>query len=98
MEENQPLNIEVLKKFEPLSTLSDERLTELAGLTFVEKLNIGVNLFSEGDIDGQTVYLVDGDVQGHQCAVDRNDKECRTFEVHGQYTADDQPKEKGCNQ
>ncbi|MEJ2142083.1 MAG: cyclic nucleotide-binding domain-containing protein [Gammaproteobacteria bacterium] len=63
MDDNKPLNIEVLKKFEPLSTLSNERLAELAGLTFMEDLNMGVNLFSEGDIDGQTVYLVEGDVQ-----------------------------------
>ena len=47
----------------PISTLSDERLTELAGLTFMESLNLGVSLFSEGDIDGQTVYLAEGDVQ-----------------------------------
>jgi rhodanese-related sulfurtransferase/signal-transduction protein with cAMP-binding, CBS, and nucleotidyltransferase domain len=63
MDENKPLDIETLKLFEPLSTLSNERLTELSGLTFVEKLNLGVSLFSEGDIDGQTVYLMDGDVQ-----------------------------------
>ena len=63
MDDNKPLSIEVLKKFEPLSTLSDERLAELAGLTFIEKLSMGVNLFSEGDIDGQTVYLIEGDVQ-----------------------------------
>lgn len=63
MDDNEPLSVEVLKKFEPLSTLSDERLAELAGLTFMENLNMGVNLFSEGDIDGQTVYLVEGDIQ-----------------------------------
>lgn len=63
MDDNEPLSIEVLKKFEPLSTLSDERLAELAGLTFMENLNMGVNLFSEGDIDGQTIYLVEGDIQ-----------------------------------
>lgn len=63
MDENKPLSIEVLKQFEPISTLSDERLAELAGLTFMESLNLGVSLFSEGDIDGQTVYLVEGDVQ-----------------------------------
>ena len=63
MDDNKPLSIEVLKKFEPLSTLSDERLAELSGLTFIEKLSMGVNLFSEGDIDGQTVYLIEGDVQ-----------------------------------
>lgn len=60
--DDKPLSKDVLKKFEPLSTLSDERLAELAGLTFMEELNMGVTLFSEGDIDGQTVYLVNGDV------------------------------------
>ena len=63
MDKDKPLSIDVLKQFEPVSTLSDERLTELAGLTFMESLNLGVSLFSEGDIDGQTVYLVEGDVQ-----------------------------------
>lgn len=57
------LTIARLQKLEPLSTLSEERLEELASLSYVEKLPIGVNIFHEGDIDNQTVYLLDGDVQ-----------------------------------
>lgn len=63
MDEKPVFSIETLKKFEPLSTLSNERLSELAGLVLIEKHNIGASLFSEGDIDSQAVYLLSGDVQ-----------------------------------
>jgi CRP-like cAMP-binding protein len=32
-------------------------------LSYIEHLGIGANLFREGDIDNQTVYLLEGDVQ-----------------------------------
>lgn len=63
MDEKRVFSTEVLKQFEPLSTLSDERLSELAGLAMSETHNIGTSLFSEGDIDSQRVYLLNGDVQ-----------------------------------
>lgn len=63
MDEKRVFSTEILKQFEPLSTLSDERLSELAGLTMSETHNIGTSLFSEGDIDSQRVYLLNGDVQ-----------------------------------
>lgn len=63
MDEKQAFNVDTLKQFEPLSTLSDERLSELAGLAMSESHNIGASLFSEGDIDSQRVYLLRGDVQ-----------------------------------
>ena len=63
MDEKHVFSIETLKQFTPLSSLSDERLSELVGLSFSEKQNMGTCLFGEGDIDSQTVYLLNGDVQ-----------------------------------
>jgi len=45
------ITVEQLKKLEPLSSLSDERLEELVTLSYVEKMPIGVSIFHEGDID-----------------------------------------------
>ena len=50
-------------RLEPISALSNERLDELAKLAYVEKVSIGVSLFREGDLDNQTLYLLQGDVQ-----------------------------------
>lgn len=53
---------EQLKCFEPISSLSQERLEELASLADVERLGLGMSLFREGDVDSQTVFLLSGDV------------------------------------
>lgn len=50
-------------RLEPISALSNERLEELAKLAYVERVSIGVSLFREGDLDNQTLYLLQGDVQ-----------------------------------
>lgn len=63
MQEAKLITPERLRKLEPLSNLSDERLQELVTLSSVERMPIGVSLFREGDIDNQTVYLLEGDVQ-----------------------------------
>ena len=63
MSEKQKITIEQLKAFEPISTLSVERLGELQGLVDVEELSMGVTIFREGDVDNQSVYLLNGDVQ-----------------------------------
>ncbi len=63
MAKNSTINIERLMCLEPLSTLSNERLEELAKLAYVERVSIGVSLFREGDLDNQTLYLLQGDVQ-----------------------------------
>jgi len=63
MSKKQKITIEELKNFEPISILSVERLEELQGLVDVEVLGVGVTLFREGDVDNQSVYLIDGDVQ-----------------------------------
>lgn len=63
MSKKQKITIEELKAFEPISVLSTERLDELQGLVDVEVLGIGVTVFREGDVDNQSVYLLEGDVQ-----------------------------------
>jgi len=63
MNDKPALTVELLKKYEPIASLSEERLQELVTLASLDSLSIGVSLFREGDIDNQTVYLLDGDIQ-----------------------------------
>ncbi len=63
MANKKTISIDQLKQLEPITALSDERLQELMPLSYVEHLGIGANMFREGDIDNQTVYLLEGDVQ-----------------------------------
>jgi len=56
------IDIERLRKLEPIAALSEERLQELLPLTDVERIGLGGSLFREGDIDNQTIYLLQGDV------------------------------------
>ena len=68
MSKKQKITIEELKAFEPISVLSTERLEELQGLVDVEVLGVGVTIFREGDVDNQSVYLLEGDVQMNSVA------------------------------
>ena len=63
MSKKQKITIEQLQSFEPISALSTERLEELQGLVDVEVLGVGVTIFREGDVDDQSIYLLEGDVQ-----------------------------------
>jgi len=54
---------ESLRLFEPISSLSNERLDELVSLAYVESVNVGVSIFREGDVDNETIYVLKGDVQ-----------------------------------
>jgi CRP-like cAMP-binding protein len=63
MSKKTQVSVDRLKQLEPISALSDARLEELVSLSYVEKVGLGVSLFREGDVDNQTVYLLDGDVQ-----------------------------------
>ncbi len=56
------IDIERLRKLEPVAALSEERLRELLPLTDVEQVALGGSLFREGDLDNQTIYLLRGDV------------------------------------
>jgi CRP-like cAMP-binding protein len=61
--EQNIITLDQLRRLEPVASLSNERLEELIPLVYVEQLVIGGNIFREGDIDNQTVYLLKGDVQ-----------------------------------
>lgn len=62
-DETTAIDVEKLRKFIPLSSLSEERLKELAVLATVEEIGAGAHLFHEGDVDNQTMYLLQGTVQ-----------------------------------
>lgn len=59
---SQANQLERLRQFVPLFSLSDERLRELLALSSFEVVPPGVHLFQEGDVDNQTVYLCRGEV------------------------------------
>ncbi|TDX99601.1 cyclic nucleotide-binding domain-containing protein [Thiohalophilus thiocyanatoxydans] len=63
MNDKSALSIEQFKTYEPIASLSTERLEELITLITLDSPGIGVSLFREGDIDNQTVYLLEGDIQ-----------------------------------
>ncbi|MFO7604029.1 MAG: cyclic nucleotide-binding domain-containing protein [Gammaproteobacteria bacterium] len=63
MNKKTQVSVDRLKQLEPISALSAARLEELVSLSYLEKIGLGVSLFREGDVDNQTVYLLDGDVQ-----------------------------------
>ena len=91
------ITVEQLKKLEPLSSLSDERLEELVTLSYVEKMPIGVSIFHEGDIDNQTVYLLEGDVQCSS-SDQKIDKVISSKQDEAKYPLDDsQPRQVSCS-
>ena len=53
---------ETLKQFEPISSLSEDRLEELAGLCVLERVARNSDPFRTRSIAGQTVYLVRGEL------------------------------------
>ena len=63
MSKKQKITVEQLQAYEPISVLSTERLEELQGLVDVEVLGVGVTIFREGDVDDQSIYLIEGGVQ-----------------------------------
>lgn len=50
----------LLKNFVPPSALNAENFQELAQKTFIEEVPAGRTIFKEGDVDRQSIYLVDG--------------------------------------
>jgi len=97
MGDSLSITVEQLQKLEPLSTLSIERLEELVSLSYVEKLPIGVSIFHEGDIDNQTVYLLDGDVQ-LTTSDQKIDKVISGSQEEAKYPLDDsQPRQVSCS-
>lgn len=57
------IDVHALKSLVPLFSLSDERLAELATLSSLVHVKSGVQLFQEGDVDNQSVYLLEGKVR-----------------------------------
>lgn len=56
------VRIETLGALEPIASLSEARLNELAGLCQLESVNKGSDPFRDRSTAGQTVYLVRGDL------------------------------------
>ena len=56
------LSVDALKGLEPLSSLSGERLQELADLCQIETAGRNLDPFRTGAIDGQSVYLLHGEL------------------------------------
>jgi len=56
------VDIDTLRRLQPVGSLSDERLRELAGLCYVERVSRNLDPFRTRSIAGQTVYLVEGEL------------------------------------
>ena len=93
MDNSNNITIDRLRNLEPLSNLSDERLEELISLSYAEKLPIGVSIFREGEIDNQTIYLLEGDVQ-LTSSDNKTDKVITSRQEEAKYPIDDsQPRQ-----
>lgn len=96
MDAARTITLERLQKLEPLSNLSKERLEELVTLSSVEKMPIGASVFREGDIDNQTVYLLEGDVQ-LTSSDGKTDKVITSKQKEAKFPLDDsQPRQVSC--
>ena len=56
------VDIDTLKRLQPVGSLSEERLRELADLCYVERVSTNLDPFRARSIAGQTVYLVRGEM------------------------------------
>ena len=56
------VGVETLKRLEPVSSMSDSRLSELAELCYIERVGHGLDPFRARGIAGQSVYLVGGEL------------------------------------
>lgn len=56
------VSAETLKNLEPLASLSDVRRSELAGLCRIESVGRNLEPFRAGEIAGQSVYLLHGEL------------------------------------
>jgi len=56
------VSVEVLKNLDPLSSLSEVRLQELADLCYVESVGRNLDPFRLRSLDGQSVYLLRGEL------------------------------------
>jgi CRP-like cAMP-binding protein len=96
MDDARTITLERLQKLEPLSNLSTERLEELVTLSNIDRLPIGLSVFRQGDIDNQTVYLLEGDVQ-LTSSDGKIDKVITSKQEEALYPLDDsQPRQASC--
>src|SRR6202007_2870673 len=63
MGEEQVASVQLLKMFAPLNAMKRENLTALAKKVTLRNLSAGRVLFSQGDTDKRTVWLVSGSVE-----------------------------------
>ena len=54
---------DLLRTLVPANSLNAENFQELAGKTTVEEVGAGKSVFKEGDVDRQSVYLIDGELE-----------------------------------
>lgn len=57
------LNVSVLAELEPISSFSPARLRELLDYCRVQTINQGIDIFEDGSLRSQTVYLVSGEIE-----------------------------------
>ncbi len=62
----EKVNIEVLKRLDPVGSLSIQRLKELADLCFLEFVGKGTDPFRGRGTSGQVVYLLQGELAVHR--------------------------------
>ncbi|NIN36286.1 MAG: cyclic nucleotide-binding protein, partial [Gammaproteobacteria bacterium] len=53
---------DLLKTLVPPNALNAENFQELAGKTYVEEVAAGKAIFKQGDVDKQSVYVLEGEV------------------------------------
>jgi len=56
------ITAEILRRLQPIGAMSDARLTELASLTFVEKVSRTLDPFRLRPAEGTSVYLLSGEL------------------------------------
>ena len=57
------VDVEILHRFKPISSMSEDRLRELAELCYLENISKGVDQFRARGVAGQSVYLVSGELE-----------------------------------
>lgn len=62
MKKGEKVEIKVLKELVLPSPLTAENFQELAGKALVDEIQAGKSIFNKGDIDRETIFLLDGDI------------------------------------
>jgi len=62
-EESEKVDVETLEGLEPISSLSPERLQDLAEITVIESMGEMKCLFVEGDVDEHMIFLLNGEIE-----------------------------------